>query len=65
LVEDSVDRNRRLAGVAVADDKLALAAANRDHRVDSFDARVQRLVNRLAIHHAVCLALNWVALCSF
>src|SRR3546814_4002918 len=32
LVDDRVDRHRGLAGLAVADDQLALAAADRDHR---------------------------------
>jgi hypothetical protein len=39
LVEDRVDRDRGLAGLAVADDQLALAAADRDQRVDRLDAR--------------------------
>jgi hypothetical protein len=37
-------RRRGLAGLAVADDQLALAAADRDHRVDRLDAGLQRLV---------------------
>ena len=47
LVEDRVDRDRRLAGLAVADDQLALAAADRRHGVDRLDAGLQRLVDRL------------------
>ncbi len=39
LVDDRVDRDRGLAGLAVADDQLALAAADRDQRVDGLDAR--------------------------
>src|SRR5690606_23210229 len=50
LVDDRVDRDRRLAGLAVADDQLTLAAADRDHRVDRLDAGLQRLVDRLAGH---------------
>src|SRR6478672_1192272 len=50
LVDDRVDRDRRLAGLAVADDELALAAADRRHRVDRLDAGLQRLVHRLALH---------------
>jgi hypothetical protein len=37
LVDDRVDRDRRLAGLAVADDQLALAAADRHHRVDRLE----------------------------
>src|SRR5437762_94896 len=52
LIEDRVDRHGRLAGLAIADDQLALPAADRDHRVDRLDAGVQRLVDPLAIHDA-------------
>ena len=38
LIEDRVERDRGLAGLAVADDQLALAAADRDQRVDSLEA---------------------------
>ncbi len=34
LVDDGVDGDRGLAGAAVADDQFALAAAERDHRID-------------------------------
>ncbi len=34
LVEDGVDRDGRLAGLPVADDQLALAAADRDCGID-------------------------------
>ena len=49
LVQDRVDEDRRLARRAVADDELALAAADRDHRVDRLDAGLQRLLHRLAL----------------
>ena len=39
LVDDRVEADGRLAGLAVADDQLALAAADRDERVDGLDAR--------------------------
>ena len=48
LVEDRVERDRGLAGLAVADDQLALAAADRDQRVDRLEAGRHRLV------HAIC-----------
>ena len=47
LVEDRVDGDGRLAGLAVADDQLALAAADRRHGVDRLDAGLHRLVDRL------------------
>src|SRR5215468_10661245 len=48
LVDDRVDRDRGLADAAVADDQLALAAADRDHRVDRLHAGLHRLVHDLA-----------------
>ena len=51
LVEDGVDTDRGLAGLAVTDDQLALAAADRGHRVDRLDAGLQRLLHALALHH--------------
>src|SRR4051794_40842769 len=48
LVQDGVERDRGLAGLAVADDQLALAAADRDQRVDGLQAGRHRLVHRLA-----------------
>ena len=58
LVEDRVDGDRGLAGLAVADDQLALAAADRGHRVDGLDAGLQRLVHRLAAGDAGRLDLH-------
>ena len=52
LVDDGVDRDGGLAGAAVADDELALAAADRRHRVDGLDAGLQRLLHRLPHHDA-------------
>ena len=52
LVEDGVERDRGLAGLAVADDQLALAAADRDHRVDRLEAGRHRLAHRLARNDA-------------
>ena len=48
LVQDRVERDGGLAGLAVADDQLALAAADRDQRVDRLEAGRHRLVHRLA-----------------
>ena len=58
LVQDRVDRNRGLAGRAIADDQLALAAPDRGHRVDRLQPRVHRLLDGLALDHARCLELE-------
>ena len=52
LVDDRVDRDRGLAGLAVADNQLALAAPDLQHRVDRFDPGLQRLLDRLAADDA-------------
>ena len=62
LVDDGVDRDRGLAGLAVADDQLALAAADRRHGVDRLDARLERLVHGAARHDAGRLQLDAAAL---
>ena len=51
LVDDRVDGDGGLAGLPVADDQLALAAADRGHRVDRLDPGLQRLLHLLALHH--------------
>src|SRR4051794_37487127 len=52
LVDDRVDRDGGLARLAVADDQLALAAADRDHRVDRLEAGLHRLLDRRPIDDA-------------
>ena len=52
LVDDRIDRDRGLAGAAVADDQLALTLADRDQRVDRADAGLQRLLDRLTLDDA-------------
>src|SRR5690606_28755225 len=61
LVDDRVDRDRRLARLAVTDDQLALTTADRDHRVDRLETGLQRLVDRLAGHDAGRLELEGAA----
>jgi hypothetical protein len=61
LVDDRVDRQGGLAGLAVADDQLALAAADRGHRVDGLEAGLHRLVHRLALHDRGGLQLQGAA----
>ena len=52
LIDDGVDRHRRLAGLPVADDQLALSTANGNHRVDRLESGLQRLLDRLAVDDA-------------
>src|SRR5437879_10293314 len=52
LVDDRIQNDRGLARLPVADDEFALAATDRNHRVDGFDARLQWLPNGLAIDNA-------------
>ena len=49
VVDDRVDRDRRLAGLTVADDQLSLATADRDHPVDRHQPGLHRLGHRLAL----------------
>ena len=52
LVDDGVDGDGGLAGLAVADDQFALAAADRDQGVDGLQAGLHRLMHRLARNDA-------------
>ncbi len=52
LVDDRVERDGGLARLTVADDQLALAAADGHERVDRLQAGLQRLVHRLALNDA-------------
>ena len=49
LVNDSIDSNGSFAGAAVTDDKFALAASDRNERIDTFDAGLQRSINGFTI----------------
>ena len=51
-VDDGVERDGGLAGLAVADEELALAAADGDHRVDGLDAGGHGLADGLAVDDA-------------
>ncbi len=61
LVEDRVDEDRRLARRAVADDQLALAAADVRHRVDRLDPGLEGLLHGLAVDDAGRLELERAA----
>ena len=65
LVDEGVERDGGLAGLAVADDQLALAAADRDQRVECLEAGLHRFVNRLARDNAWRLDLDTAALGIF
>ena len=58
LVDDGIGGNDGLAGLAVTDDKLTLAAANRNHRVDGLNAGLQRLLDGLTVQDAGCRGFN-------
>src|SRR5690606_9229938 len=58
LVDDRVDRNRGLTGLAVTDDQLTLTTADGDHGVDGLDTGLHRLVHTLALHDAGRLQLE-------
>ena len=58
LVDDRVDGDRRLAGLPVTDDQLALAAPDGGDRVDRLDPALQRGVHLLALHHRRRLQLQ-------
>src|SRR6185437_9463921 len=62
LVEEGVDGDGGLAGLAVADDQLALAAADRHQRVDRLQAGLYRLMHRAAWNDAGRLDLDAGAL---
>ena len=62
LVDDGVDDDGSLARLAVADDELALPAPDRRHRVDGFDARLERLFDGLTRGHRRRLYLERTAL---
>ena len=54
LVDDRIHRDGGFAGRAVADDQLALSAANRNHRVNRHDAGLHWLVDPAALDDAGC-----------
>ena len=49
LIDDRIDRDRGLAGGAIADDQFALAAAEREQRIDGEDAGLHRLGDQFAL----------------
>ena len=65
LVDNGVQSDHRLTGLTVADDQLALAAADGDHAVDGLDARLQRHGNALALDDAGGIALDGAVFLGF
>ena len=62
LVEEGIEEDGGLAGLAVADHELALAAPDRNQGVDGLEARRHRLVHRLAGDDAGRLDVDAAAL---
>jgi len=52
LIDDGIHGHRGLAGLPVADNQFALAAADGNHRIDRFQTGLDRLSDRLAGNHA-------------
>ncbi len=59
LVDDGVHGDGRLARLTVADDQLALASADRDHRIDGDDPGLHRGVHVLALDDTRRDPLDW------
>ena len=64
MIDNRIDGDRGLAGLAVADDQLTLTAADRDHAVDRLQAGLKRLFDGLARHDAGSFELDTPALFS-
>src|SRR6185437_1983632 len=58
LIEEGVDGDGGLAGLTIADDQLALPAADRDQRVDRLETGLHRLIHRLPWDNARRLHLD-------
>ena len=62
LIDDRVNSDGGLAGLAVTDDQLALAAADWNQCVNGLDAGLHWRGDRLAANNARSDALNWARL---
>ena len=65
LVVDRIDCDRGLAGSAIADDQLALAAAQCEQRIDRQDAGLDRLADQFSFDDRRCWRIDRVARRSF
>ena len=52
LVQDRVDRDGGLAGLAISNDQLTLATTNGNHRVDGGDTGLHRFMHRFPLNDA-------------
>ena len=59
LVYDSIDGNRSLTRLAVADNQLTLSATDRNHGVYRLQSRLQRLVHRLTVDYPRSFPFQW------
>jgi hypothetical protein len=62
LADNRVQRDGRLAGLAVAENQFPLTASDRNQCVDDLQARLQRFRDRCAVHDGWCRALYRQAL---
>ena len=58
LIQNGIRGNGGFPGLAVADDQLPLPPANGNHRVNGFNAGLQRLRHRLPLNNAWGLVLH-------
>ena len=58
LVDNGIDRDGSLTGLAVADNQFTLSASDRYHGIYRLDTRLQRFVDRLTEDHARCFPLQ-------
>ena len=58
LVDDGIDGNGCLTGLAVTDNQLTLSATNRYHGVHSLQTGLKRLIHRLAEDDSRCLTFQ-------
>ena len=52
VVDDGIDRDGGLSGLAVTDDQLALTTADGNHAIDRLESGGHRLTHGLALNHA-------------
>ena len=65
MIDDRIDGDCGLTGLAVADDQFSLTASDWDHGVDGLDAGLQRLMNRLTLNNARSLDFNLAEACRY
>ena len=58
LIDNRIDSNTRFAGLAVANDELALPASDRYHGVNGFQTGLKRLSHRLTVDYTRSFAFE-------